>query len=398
MALVRYSQNVKFSGKITHSFVKPEYIIPAGTIVLYNGANPSITNWSRYTAADGLLIIGADVQANITVSNTTGIFSAPVGPFSLGADGDHPAGSGLTAYVGGNFSPFITPPGQRDQAGPSGAHSHGHNPFGTLPADVRADTSNVTLIRLNVASNVFPASVIHICNTATRPDWSQFIAPSPANGPTVRYIRGDNGVSHLDGNTINLATTTTSNGAHGHGFTAGNYRGPGSAVPNINNYIDYTGSHSHPISCTVGIQSLKSKVLKMWTSAYEHKISNTTTSSSIIAMYNGNLNDLPAYWVLCDGNNGTIDMRECFLGCATSSGISHGLSNEANLMYPSTSVGTDPYSHTHLTPSNPIPFAFPSGHGTTSVPHSHPVASASPTIAALKPPHIYLAFIQFKPY
>jgi hypothetical protein len=399
MAQLRYSQNVKISGSITHSFVLPEYVIPAGTIVFYNGANPSITDWSRYTAADGLLIIGADVQSNVAVANTTGNFAAPLGPFSIGGGGDHNAGSGLTAYVGANYSIITTPPGFFSGAGPSGAHAHSapSASFGTLPAGVNTDTSNVTLIRLNVASNVFPSSVIHICNTATRPDWSQFLAPAPANGTTVRYLRGGNGVAHNDGNTHTFSGSLSPGGAHGHGFSEGPTRSVGSAIPNFNNYIDYTGSHNHGLTGSVGIGSLKSKALKMWTSAYEHKISNTTSSSSIIAMYNGNLNDLPSYWVLCDGSNDTIDMRECFLGCATTSGISHGSSNTANLSYPSLSVATDPWVHTHLTPSNPIPFAFPTGHGSTGIPHSHPVTDSG-SVSGLKPPHIYLAFIQFKPF
>jgi hypothetical protein len=388
------------------SFPQPEYLIPAGTIVFYSGVFSSATNWSRYTAADGKYIIGADVQANITVSNTTVNYSATAGPFSLGAGGDHNVFTGgLNVYAGGSYS-AISPSGPVfDSQGPGGSHTHSAGPFGSLPAGVNVDTANVTLIQLSVASNTFPISVIHMSAVSNSPNWTQISAPALSTGSLVRHMRGgSNGFEYTNGNTWPWAGSTAPTIAgHAHPLNTGNKRALGTASPSLNTYIDANPStpgvnHSHPMAADTGIASLKSKIMKMWTSTNTHLLKNITASSKLIVMYSGNLSDLPDYWKLCDGSNGTIDMRECFVGWSASAGDVHGTDLPATLSYNNLAMGSDPFIHSHATsPVSPIPYAYPGGHTSGGVSHAHPM-TPSPTISLLKPPNIYLAFIQFVPY
>lgn len=49
-----------------------------------------------------------------------------------------------------------------------------------------------------------------------------------------------------------------------------------------------------------------------------------TLAPNIIAMFNGKAEDIPQGWVLCDGTNGTPDLRDKFIKGATNAGGSGG--------------------------------------------------------------------------
>jgi hypothetical protein len=424
MAQLRYSENVKFSGKITHSIVPIEFIIPEGAIVLYNGSTPSIPGWQRYTAADGLLIIGTSVQSNVALANTVGGIGAQI-EYTYSAEADHPASpGGLTAYIGEKLT-IISTPGTFDSQTNLYPVAHSHNTnttfgpptsgspltftYDRMPNGAKPNTSNITLIQAISASNTFPASVIHINNIAVRNDWTQMMAP--ASGSTTyasaRYICGGNGVAHNDANSHNISMNTGYGGSHDHGFSGGNQRTsnpPNSPTGAFNTYIGATPFHVHSFTSNAQISALKARIVKLWTAAYNHKLSNTTNSNLVI-MYSGDIAFLPSYWKVCDGTNGTMDMRDYFLGYSTeSANLTHATVQTANVSFANVNTGVaapetseDTFSHTHQVAPNPVSFATPAGHTTKTVAHRHTVFGRVFSDPHIKPPHIYLSFIQFMP-
>lgn len=431
MAQLSYSQNVRLSGKITHSIVPIDYVIPAGAIVLYNGSNPSIPGWQRYTASDGLLIIGTSVQSNVALANTAGGIGAAF-EYIFTAEADHPASpGGLTAYIGEKLT-IISTPGTFDSQTNLYPVAHSHNTnltFGPplaptftggigpplsqikekMPNGVKPNTSNITLIQAISASNTFPASVIHINDIAVRNDWTQMMAPASGSTTyaTARYICGGNGVEHNDANSYNISTNSGYGGSHDHSFSGGNQRTsnpPNSPTGAFNTYIGATPYHYHSFTSNAQISSLKARIVKLWTAAYDHKLSNTTNSNLVI-MYSGDISYLPSYWKVCDGTNGTMDMRDYFLGYSTeSANLTHATVHAANVGFANVNTGfagitaVDSFSHTHQVSPNPVSYAAPAGHTTKPVSHSHTIYGSSPVFEThIKPPHIYLSFIQFMP-
>lgn len=53
------------------------------------------------------------------------------------------------------------------------------------------------------------------------------------------------------------------------------------------------------------------------------KVQNSQ-ATGIIVLWNGTLNSIPTGWIVCDGNNGTPDLRDQFVKCVPNSGINPG--------------------------------------------------------------------------
>ena len=79
----------------------------------------------------------------------------------------------------------------------------------------------------------------------------------------------------------------------------------------------------------------------------------TPTPAGVIVLWSGSIGSIPAGWVLCNGNNGTPDLRDRFIVGAGSTYAVNGTGGSANAIVvshthtaSSTSVVTDP-GHTH---------------------------------------------------
>lgn len=137
-----------------------------------------------------------------------------------------------------------------------------------------------------------------------------------------------------------------------------------------------------------------------------------TIPSGIIAMWGGVLADVPDGWNLCDGTNGTPDLRDQFImgwtaavdpgGTGGTTSHTHGAGTlAADAISAGTPSGTIPnHSFVPATPVgvsdimvNSVNHTF---NGDVMAPHAHTVSgdTANNTLGDALPPYFKLAFIQ----
>jgi hypothetical protein len=87
---------------------------------MYNGADPGLSGWTRYTAADGLYIKGTATQGEIATTTTAGISSWSISA-SVGTAGSHSASSGWV-YTS-SINPGAISVGPQSTAGAHSGHS-----------------------------------------------------------------------------------------------------------------------------------------------------------------------------------------------------------------------------------------------------------------------------------
>ena len=140
---------------------------------------------------------------------------------------------------------------------------------------------------------------------------------------------------------------------------------------------------------------------------------SNTVPSGLIAIWSGAVGSIPSGWYLCDGTNGTPDLRNSFLVGAGNSYAVGATGGTADAVVPThthtaTSVVTDPgHNHTYNVPSNTLPQSGSStncyvpsltsantGTSTTGITVATTVASAGVSgVGANLPPYYALAFI-----
>ena len=418
---------LSFSGGLSLSKVglssTSQHVIPAGSIIMYNGADPKLGGWSQYFRANGRYIKGTTNTANVqALTNASGTASASITFSPAGVHGSvgSPYNSTYSAFPGtfGSTPPY--------GGAPAGDHNHtatvGPAPtVGTLPW-----TSDLTFLLAWIDQTSFPPNTIHIRDTAYS-GWTQKLATDPSS-PTlfnnVRNIRaapGTQGVADVDANAIIFGTTSSSSdGYHSHitglqtqiNPATGTYLGGSSFIPpapTIPTYsapgLSWVGSqtlpvpggetHNHPVTSSIYIRNLESKALKLWVAASESGL-----LTNMMIMFAGDITKLPSYWKVCDGTNGTVDMNNFFMAHASSSGTAHGSPvTKSAVVSGGASTVTWTHHHGYGTGGAPGPGAAQRNiyyHTSGSAPHGHPVASSSVTETNV-PPTIELAFIQYVP-
>lgn len=110
-----------------------------------------------------------------------------------------------------------------------------------------------------------------------------------------------------------------------------------------------------------------------------------------IALWSGTLSSIPQGWVLCDGNNGTPDLRDKFIKSVASAenpGATGGaLTHDHGGSTGSYSFSSGPPSSTIVAAGGSPTFVTSSTHTHGST-HSHPISSMSNA-----PPYYEVAFI-----
>lgn len=143
------------------------------------------------------------------------------------------------------------------------------------------------------------------------------------------------------------------------------------------------GNHAHEGTVSLDAE-LRRRALAMYGSSIPFKI-----TPGMIVMWSGSLSNIPTGWVLCDGNNGTPDMRNQFLAVAASGqeGQLYG-DNRFTKTLPMNSVG-----HAHGSGFENI-FYYPGyiGH-TNEITHTHSLYVSQEWLA----PFLALPFIMYNP-
>jgi hypothetical protein len=355
------------------------YAIPADTVIFYNGTySAPVDGWTLYSAAADNFILGAANQTEVGA-----VSAASGGTTAFGSNtstaGAHLGGSTNTPGGTGGFSSSRVT---------SGDHTHTISPTSaTDNSAIVPVNSKMTMLRTTTEQRFFPPNTIHI-NGTNLVSGTQKLAAT-----TNRYIAG--GSSVTDGAATNhTLTLNVSTHTMNHTHNLGPFTDRGSAntssLQNSSSFDSTIYTHSHVCTATASINALKGKLLKLWIAA-----SQQLPKSATIVMYCGELSVVPSYWKLCDGTNGTVDMRGYFLGYATSAATAHGAVTSETTTYTTSgpSLADDIYLHAHFTTNNNFNTQIGRNHGLQTVTHSHGVADGSVTSTAL-PANIKLAFLQ----
>lgn len=355
------------------------YTIPADTVIFYNGTySAPADGWDLYSDAADKFIVGTASQAEVATT-TAASGSSTATATSLSTAGAHNGGSVSVAGGSGSLG------SARRSAG---EHTHAITAGGTTSTEMKPISTTITMLRTTTEQRFFPANTIHINGTNLVGGTQKLAATSD------RYISGGSSVvdNAAVNHTITLTAATYSSNSHFHGNPP--YTDYSGTQP-FSLQTSYTASaspstHTHVVSATASISALKGKLLKLWIAA-----SRQLPKSATVVMYCGNLSLLPAYWKVCDGTNGTIDMQGYFIGYATSAATAHGTVTSETTTYATTgpTAASDPYTHAHYARSDVYYTQIYKQHGQSTVTHTHAVDGGSVTSDAL-PANIKLAFIQ----
>jgi hypothetical protein len=414
--------------------------LPVGAILIFNrtsGATPIPANFSLYTdeggSIEGYLIRGGTSVSRSTGSGNPDVQITPT-VVNLGTGGDHTA-------PGSSGAGSPPSPGWYG-IGNAGGHVHSI----TIPSGIARPFpytgsnmgQQMPLIRCNTEA-VIPANCLVFSSTnALISGFSRYSGTQPRGVFSVRPA--PSGVAQAIPFPFNLAQpgpvgfgpniNTSSNGDHQH-FPMTALASPNNAPPVRPGYFLASVAHTHPAGTAPFFNNIG-----VW-QQYKHLIPNISNDpqgvqSGMIIMFNGN--SVPAGWLLCDGTNGTPDMRNFFLGYDNAQNNTNVITSrpfvgEAD---PGPSTTNSPlrpapdkydrgylgvtlppasnsdWTHTHFSPTapnqprSPGP-ARPTAHLNTAIPHTHSVPPTSflanmpanfGPIGFYQPAHVVLLFLQ----
>lgn len=126
-------------------------------------------------------------------------------------------------------------------------------------------------------------------------------------------------------------------------------------------------------------------ILYRWSGAAWQDLT-TPVPSGLIVMWHGTIANIPAGWVICDGNNSTPNLLGKFVesvpNAATDPGATGGATNK-------TTAG-----HTHSCGGASSTGTTTLGAGSTvALDHTHSIGNQTDTIADIRPPYYDVAFI-----
>lgn len=356
--------------------------IPVGALVFYNQAFTGIPGWQRYSIADGLFFRGTATQGQIATT-TSPTLSGTLN-VTLGTSGSH---FPTQVSFGPAFNPSGTAfPGGWFNLGTAGSHIHtvASLNLSTIGIPTPAAYSTYIVIECIAPTKRLPPNSIVFSQNAPG---SLFSVLSAENQP----IRG--GVSNNTtgtGTTITNIRTTAVSGTHSHIDTNFPYD-PATVVSTNFPYVTSL-THNHNITLNIVANSILTKLLTAWGNSFESYLGLNS-----ILMYNGSLASLPAGWYVCDGNNGTINMVDFFVGFGSQAAwnTSTGTNNDVGV---NGSTTTNTWSHSHI--GSGIIGATPATlasvpHGTNTVSHNHTVTPSLSSVT-YDPGTIRIAFIQYK--
>lgn len=336
-------------------FSKPSAIpIPTGLIIPYTSTAPA--GWTDYTAPNGFQIVGAGTSYTV---GTSGGSASPTVASTTNTDGGHTLGTfGSGSGGGSNTSSGVT----------AGAHSHSFS--GSVTAADKYKTFN--LIKANAGNLTIPSNAI-IFSTAT-----SFAGLTNVESSTDSLLRsgtyGTTGGSSSP--TGNIGSNTDGSHVHGNNFNDG---GNGSSCPRMG---ATSGAHSHTVSVSMSLNTKRA-----YLSAWSNASANYNLQANCIALWESGTP--PAGWFICNGANGTLDLRDYFLWIGNTT--NHGTRTGDNASSWSASASaTVVHDHT-LYQLSGAPTNTNATHASASWSHAH-TASGSVSVTQ---PYYALYFIQF---
>lgn len=352
-------------------------VIPMNSIIMYDGSDPGLSNWSRYTTADTYYVKGTATQGSIGTTSTASASGTVT--VTLTTNGSH-TGTTNISYATGPFG-GSTLVGQNNTAG---SHTHSFS-SSSISNSLRPYNTAVTLLRATSDQTTFPANTIHISPTNAG-GWTQRVATT-AN----RYILGGNGVTNGNQVTATISGTSTTSGTHSHTSNARGTGGQSNPPQGFYKLGASQGSHTHTASVPLSITAINAKLLKLWNTA-----ATSIVTTDLVLMFVGTLSALPTGWYLCDGSNGTINMTSYFLGYSSSAGTAWDTTTTTTGSAGAGTISTNSWSHYHYSSDSAGQSYIESfAHNTLSASHTHGT-SVNLSGFSYSPPTINVAFIQYK--
>jgi hypothetical protein len=272
--------------------------IPAGGIIPLRSTGGVPSGWTIFTAANGDHIIGA---GSTYAADDNGAGTGALRPTSS-SNGGHTIGSA-------NF--------RHDSSGAAGTSSEPSHPH-IITSTPNPDFYNqyMRLIKANSELEEFPSMGIIFIHTASLP------GAMSRDDPGIARMFLAHTTDAVGGNNLTPHTMDSRWGNHCHGCIRGD-DGDGSGGSQWKS--GYPADHTHTMT-VAWTNNLRKVALSMWyKSGASIPVVDVTPGNPII-MYQGAV--APDGWVLCNGSNGTPDMRNRFINCVgngdAAPGTAHG--------------------------------------------------------------------------
>lgn len=348
---------------------------PTDSIVPYYGTAPTLSDWDVYTAANGYSIMGTTTSG---AAGTTAAGTAPVVYFSLASTGAH---TGTVTYRTGGSTTTVGSTAPNNNNSSAGVHSHsGSSTF----SNITAQSSLVTLLKANKNTRILPTGAIAFRNAAVGSYGNRFKPVTNQNNTNYFLGAASSGSTTTPINSQTASATSSTAGAHVHHTNTRNHRG-GSGY----GLLSSSGNHTHPLDVTLTQSILNSTaILHAWQTATE-----MAPETDVVIMYVGNPANLPIFWKLCDGNNGTINMHNYYAAFDPTNDAISWYTIRNNNASSSATILSNSATHNHGA-GTAYGAGYTGYHGNQAWDHVHSVSASVLTQYHL--PRIFLHFIQYK--
>ncbi len=293
------------------------YSFPEG-IILPITSDTLPSGWEWFNLANGRPIIGADTAIPIGLGGTPAVTHTTVVPYI----GTH--GAGVAPFSGTVCSPCQ--PNTKCVKWDSDSHQ-GYNRGGHEHSSISASVSikprhtELRFVKLT-SSGPLPLGVC-IMSTGALIDFDGVLVNEESKD--IKYhdqgahymAAGSNGLQNDFNNLSSKTVTTSSTGSHHHSSVWKTLTTTGTT----HEVAVTEGLHNHHANTTARTENYKHMYLSLWNSASEA----IELADNMIGMWEGTT--APEGWLICDGTNGTPDLRNRFIRYgkfSTTSGTSGG--------------------------------------------------------------------------
>ena len=332
----------------------PATKVPAGVIGMYRSAGGAPSGWTAFTSANGKFIKGA--YSSLAVGTTGGSNSLGI---TLSGSGTHGTNTATTRGGGTGAAPDYNPL-------VTGNHSH------TATASLYPPDRYGQLMKLNADADQIPGYITPFAHQ-TLSGLTQYF-----NGE-YRLFKASTGYSY-SGSWTPANVYTTYAGSHHHVGNTGDKYTDVYASNNCNVLIA-AGNHRHLLTMSACTNNIYRTRLTAWSSN-----STFDLQEGMIFMYESITP--PDGWALCDGNNGTPDLRNRLAEFGTTS--NHGTTYGNGTVTANWSEGNHG-THRH--------YLAQQYNTSTNFPHctyqAHANGHSSSQAITFSPPWYALAFIMY---
>ena len=295
--------------------------LPTGIIVPYESTSTVPTGFTRFSASDNKFIVGASTTKAVT---TTGGSSSVSVSGTTSTNGDHTGGPDNGTYSGFFGSNTAYPDGPIIR----GNHSH---TFSGSVTNVLPASKQVILVKATQNHYNLPENICVLKHTA-----GAFTGLTRVTGIND-YVMYSNAASIgvAGSNSTSSAVTTSTAGLHAPHQTGGNSGFIGYPGGPFLNAGDHT--HTGTLSGTVN-------PLNRYIALYKAATANLDIpNENVIGMWESETP--PEGWYVCDGTNGTPDLRDHFIKFVDTDTDIGDESGSTDLTYSGTLSATPVHNH-----------------------------------------------------